>query len=164
MYTDPFDQFASIGLLVASALFLLLGLAVAIAICVLLSGVLKRVPVQFREMEPGLVWLLLIPCFNLIWNFFVFPKTSRSLKAYFDSVGDNTVADCGGGLAMAYCILSVVSLVPYLGCLTGIASLVVLVIYLVKVNELKNRIPESAAGLATALGPNYRPPQAPSRG
>jgi hypothetical protein len=107
-------------------------------------------------MEPGLVWLLLIPCFNIIWNFFVFPKTSRSLKAYFNSAGDQTVADCGGALAMAYSILSAVSIIPYVGCLTGIASLVVLIIYLVKVHDLKNRIPATAA--SAGLTPFYPQP------
>jgi len=157
MYTDPLDQFMSIGMIALSLGFLLVGLGILVAVCWFMASVFKRIPPQFREMEPGLVWLLLIPCFSLIWNFFVFPKASRSLKAYFDSVGDTTVADCGAGLAMAYCILSAVSLLPYVGCLTGIASLVVLIIYLVRVNELKNRIPETAA-LGGGATPQYLQP------
>jgi hypothetical protein len=158
MYTDPFDLFASIGMIVGTLVFLLFNITVVIVTCWLTAGILKRVPPQFREMEPGLVWLLLIPCFNLIWNFFVFPKTSRSLKAYFESVGDRTVADCGEGLAMAYCILAVVSLAPYLGCLTYVAAMVVLIVYLVRVNELKDRIPETAA-LAGGSPQYLQPPR-----
>jgi hypothetical protein len=101
----------------------------------------QRIPPRFRKLEPGLVWLLLIPCFSLVWNFFVYPRLAESFKAYFDSVGDGWVGDCGRDLALGYAICAAVSIIPYLGCLTGIAALVLLILFLVKANELKNRIP-----------------------
>ena len=39
-------------------------------------------------MEPAMVFLLLIPCFGLVWNFFLYPRLSRSFQKYFQSVGD----------------------------------------------------------------------------
>jgi hypothetical protein len=100
-----------------------------------------RIPPNFRKMEPGLVWLLLIPCFGIVWNFFVYPRLADSFKAYFDSIGDTSVDDCGRDLAMGYAVCCAVSIIPFLGCLTSLAALVLIVLFLVKANEFKNRIP-----------------------
>ena len=101
----------------------------------------QRVPRAFRKLEPALVWLLLIPCFNLVWNFFVFPGLADSYKAYFDSVGDSTVGNCGRDLGLGYAICDAASVIPFVGCLTGIVTLVLLILFLAKANDLKNRIP-----------------------
>jgi len=114
-----------------------------IVICLLLHGCFRRIPRRHRWMEPGFVWLLLIPCFFLIWNFFVFPRLSRSYQAYFRSVGRTHVGDCGRSIGMAYCICSVCFLIPvkFLSTALGLTALVLLILYLVKVLELKNQIP-----------------------
>jgi hypothetical protein len=144
MYTNPFsrDMIAGLSILALGAIVFLVFFAINCLICYLLQQCYKRIPPEFRKQQPGMVWLLLIPCFPLIWNFFVFPPLSKSFKAYFDSVNRTDVGDCQEGIGLAYSICCVVSVIPYLGCLTGIASLVLLIIFLVKTNELKNEIPE----------------------
>jgi hypothetical protein len=122
---------------------LLFSFAVSLVAIFLLYMDFERVPRGFRKLEPGLVWLLLIPCFNLVWNFFVFPGLSDSFRAYFNSVGDNSVGNCGRDLGIAYAIFSAISAIPFVGCLTGIVSLVLLILFLAKANELKNRIPRT---------------------
>lgn len=121
---------------------------ILIGICVFISGCFKRVPAQFRKQEPGMVWLLLIPCFNIVWMFFVLPKLAESYKAYFDSVGKTDVGDCGYNLALWYCILipcnAVASFIPIINLLTipaGIAGLVLLILFLVKAGEYKKLMP-----------------------
>ena len=114
--------------------------AIHVVICWLLYSAYSRVPASFRKLDPGLVWLLLIPCFSLIWNFFVFPAIGKSFKAYFDSIGRTDVGDCGEGIGLAYSILAIAGLVPYLGCLTGLAALVLLILFLVKIHGLKDQI------------------------
>ena len=121
--------FALIGLLV--------GLAIAIVIIVLISGALKTVPQEYREMEPALVWLLLIPLFNLIWNFFVFPKVAKSFQNYFEAQERTEFGDCGQNIGLWYAICAVCSVVPYIGCVASVAALVLLIMYLVKVVGLK---------------------------
>ena len=37
-------------------------------ICLLLQRCFERIPQQFRQQQPGMVWLLLIPCFSLVWG------------------------------------------------------------------------------------------------
>ena len=121
--------------------FFLFGFVLNIVVIFLLYQDFERIPRGFRKLEPGLVWLLLVPCFHLVWNFFVFPRLSDSFKAYFNSVGDTSVGNCGHDLGFGYAICTAVSLIPFVGCLTGIAALVLLILFLVKANELKNRIP-----------------------
>jgi hypothetical protein len=116
-------------------------LAVEIVICFFLYKYYNRVPRQFRKMEPGLVWLLLIPCFNLVWNFFAFIRLSRSFKAYFNSVGNTAVGDCGEGLGLGYSVCEAAALIPCVGMAVWIAAIVLLILYLVKANELSGRIP-----------------------
>ena len=120
---------------------MLIGLAISVVPIILVYMDYQRIPSGFRKLEPGLVWLLLIPCFHLVWNFFVFPGLSDSFKAYFNSIGDSSVGNCGREIGLGYAICAAVSVVPFLGCLTGLAALVLLIMFLVKANELKNRIP-----------------------
>lgn len=58
-------------------------IAILVLICLGLSGFLKALPPEFRLMEPGMVWLMCIPCFNIIWIFFVYPRIARSYQNYF---------------------------------------------------------------------------------
>jgi hypothetical protein len=115
-------------------------------VCWLLSGWLKRVPEAHRKQTPGMVWLLMIPLFNLFWNFMVFPKVSESFDSYFKSKGEAVPSTAN--LAQIFCIVAaasfVVGFIPILGMLSGIgglAALVLLIILLVKYSDLKNRIP-----------------------
>lgn len=148
---------AAVGV-IGLVVIVIIAVAIAILICWYLSSCLKRVPPQFRRQEPGLVWLLLIPCFPIIWNFFVYPKIAESYQAYFDSVGRTDVGDCGRSLAMWYCILTVIglpagfvlSLIPILGplasCVMSLATLVLWIMFLVKAGSLKGQIPLDAGG------------------
>jgi len=147
----PIEQFMeSVGPVVVFAIIgaiLVISLGIAIVVCLFLSGCLKAVPEEHRKQEPGLVWLLLIPCFPVVWNFFVYPKVSESFESYFASVGRTDVGDCGKTLALVYCILvaasAVVGFIPYvnvLNCFLGIANLVLWIIFLVKAAGLKSEI------------------------
>jgi hypothetical protein len=141
---------AAVG--IAGLAFLaLVAVAVAIAICWFLHSCLARIPPQYRKQEPVMAWLLLIPCFNLAWNFFVYPKVAESFKAYFDSVGRTDVGDCGRTLAVTFCILAVVGLplgmVPFGGlvsCPLCIANFVIWILFMIKAVTLKGQIPLDA--------------------
>jgi len=133
------------------ALVLLVSLAIHIAICWFLSSCFARIPVAYRRQDPAMVWLLLVPCFNLVWAFFVLPRLSESFQAYFEAQGRTDVGDCGRTLAMLYCIggvvVSVVGWVPFVGllnCLVGPLLLVVLILFLVTAAALKGQIPPGA--------------------
>jgi len=124
-----------------------IGLAIQAFVCWLLSGWLKRVPAEHRKQEPGMVWLLMIPLFPLIWNFWVYPKIAESFDSYFASKSE--AAESAGGMARLYCILAACSLpvgfIPILGGLFGIGVLVLWIILLVKLHGLSKKLPEPAA-------------------
>jgi hypothetical protein len=124
------------------ALAVLLGIWAAI--CYFVSLMFQRIPAQYREMDPAQVWLLMIPLFNIVWNFFVFPKLSRSYKAYLESMGDTSAGDCEATLAMAYCIVAAPYIIPCVNCFTGLAALVIVIIYLIKIDGLKAKFPPVA--------------------
>lgn len=117
--------------------------AIHALICYFLMTFLNRLPAQYRQQQPGMVWLLMIPLFNVVWNFFVYPKISASYKSYLDSKGYQNHGDAGMNLALAYCILAIFCFIPYLGACVGIAALIVLIIYLVKINGYKDLIDAS---------------------
>ncbi len=130
------------AMLIAAIIGAVIGLGILAVICWLVSSCYQVIPQQFRRMEPGMVWLLLIPCFNLVWLFFVFPRLPQSFKAYFDSIGRTDVEDCGEKLGWAYAICVVCGIIPLVGYLAGPASLVLLIIYLIKVMGLKKQVLE----------------------
>ncbi len=120
--------------------FLVIGLIINAVICYFISTWLKKVPAQHRKMEPGMVWLLMIPCFPIVWNFFVFQRVPDSFKSYFDSVGRTDVGDCGKGIGLAYAICAACSIIPLVQYIAGPATLVLMILNLIKINELKSKI------------------------
>ena len=136
------------GILAALGIFLFIIIAVALVIGIvilyLLYSCFERIPPQHRQMESWQVFLLLIPCFNIVWNFFVFPKLARSYQSYFAEQGRTDVGDCGEQIGLWYAICGAVGgalfWVPVVGSLAGIAGLVLFVIYFVKVLTLKGQI------------------------
>lgn len=116
-------------------------LAIHAFVCYLLYNCFNAIPQEYRKQEPGMVWLLLIPVFSLVWNFFVYPKLAESYQAYFAAQGRADVGDCGRQIGLIYCILAACCIIPYVNALAGPAALVLLILFLVKAYELKKQIP-----------------------
>lgn len=120
-------------------------LAINIAICALHYSCLARVPAEYRKMEPWQVWLLMIPIFNLAWNFFVYQRIPESYQAYFAAKGITGVGDCGKNLGLWYAICVIGPfVVPCVGSILGLAALVLMIIFIVKEFELRRKIPKPA--------------------
>ncbi len=125
------------GAIFAAIAVALLVMALLMAIPAVLSFVvLNRIPEAHRKQTPAMAFLLLIPLFSLVWAFFVYPRIAESLKSYFDSKGDTSRGDCGAQLALWLCISSIASFVPFIGMFSGIASLVLMILFFVKAFEL----------------------------
>lgn len=94
-----------------------------------------------QVMKPGLVWLMIIPLFGMIWQFFVVIQISDSLKKEFASLGEDLGDENPGkGIGLAYCITGVASNIPYIGIIPGIASLVCWIMHWVKIVDYRHRI------------------------
>jgi hypothetical protein len=53
--------------------------------CITMQNTLALVHPQFRKLEPGLVWLAMIPAFGIVWQFVVVFAVARSLRSEFYS-------------------------------------------------------------------------------
>jgi len=106
-----------------------------------LQNTLNAVSFENRKMEPGLVWLSLIPLFGMVWQFIVVDRMAGSLQAEFAKRGMATEeARPGNSIGLAYCILFCCSLIPFLGYVTSIAGLICWIIYWIRISDYKNRL------------------------
>jgi hypothetical protein len=104
-----------------------------------LQKALSRCSPASRTLSPGLVWLLLIPFFGLVWHFVIVTSLAKSLHNEFTKRNINEAQNPGLGIGLATCILSVLSWIPHLRGV-GIAALVCLIIYWVKIAGYSARL------------------------
>ncbi len=112
----------------------------------------KALPPEFQsQAPPGSAFLMLIPLFNIIWVF-IYPKNlSQAYQAYLGST-NQLRDDCGEQHATYWAIAQICSIIPCVGAIAGIASLVFMIMYLVKINECKKQA-EAMGGYPPTGGP-----------
>ena len=135
------DDGAMALIVISSCAFLAVFLAIQIFFLLNLSKCLQEVRPRNRDMEPGQVWLSLIPLFSIIWMFIVVTRVSSSLKhEYRDRRWNSRGEDFGQSIGIAYCACTVVSCIPYLGAIVGIGGLVCFIMYWVKISSYRNEL------------------------
>ncbi len=130
------------GVIVIVAIIVLVVILIpAIFYLLTLQNTLKAIQPQHRKMEPGMVWLMLIPLFNLVWHFIIVSRISDSIRDELIARGETPSDRPTYGIGLAASILFVCGRipVPFLGGATSLAGLVCWIIYWVKVNEYKNK-------------------------
>lgn len=126
-------------IIIASAIFL----TPVILYLLTLQNTLKKVKKKNRTIEPGQVWLNLIPLFNIVWQFIMINRIADSLKAEFSERNISIKEDRPGAqIGVAYCILNLCGFIPMLGGLASIAGLVCWIVYWVKISNYKNQLGE----------------------
>ena len=78
--------------------------AVVLVACWLIRRTLLRVPRQYRQTSPSLVWLLFVPMVNLVWAFILAVRVPASIRAGLDAQGSSEGGDCGRGVGLAWAI------------------------------------------------------------
>jgi hypothetical protein len=135
--------FVSLIFFLLPAIFYILTLSRALAKC-------SRASLTF---EPGMLWLLLVPFVNLVWHFFVVLGMAKSLGNEFRARNiPNIDPEPGQAIGIAMCVCSACGIIPLLGLLAGPASLVLWIVYWVKISEFSlmlDRIPIPGAGQNT---------------
>jgi hypothetical protein len=126
--------------LIIALITLAIMLAIEIVVCWLIYRAHEALPAQHRKTESWQAFLLLIPLFNLIWNFVLLPKVSAGFQSFFQAKNDTSVRDCGASIGLWYSICSVACFVPIVSCLAWPAALVLLILYLVKISGLRTRV------------------------
>ncbi len=120
------------GCLIAGLLMLAIGIAIVVFYILTMQKALKLAGDQHRKMEPGMVWLLLIPLFNLVWHFFVVKNVSESIKSWAAANG-KTVDDAGYTVGLIACIAHCCGIIPFVNFIAGPVGLVCMIIWWVKV-------------------------------
>jgi hypothetical protein len=112
--------------------FFLVWLVVQLLFLLAVSRALAACDARNRTLEPGMVWLNLIPIFNLAWMFVTVIRVSESLKNEFRARGlhrrDDTYAHA---LGIGMCLSPLAGLMPFL---------IVTIIYWVKIAEYTRRL------------------------
>ncbi len=118
---------------------LLLGGVITVAVFYLknLQDTLKEVSPKNRQVEPGNVWLMFIPLFNIVYPFILYPKISDSLRAEFTERGRPQAGDYYRSIGITMPILGLCGVIPLLGVLASIGNLVLWIMYWVKMAEFK---------------------------
>ena len=134
MDTSNFSNFAALSAI--SGIFLvglLIFLIPAILFLLTLQKALTRVAPERRTMNPPMVWLGLIPLFNVIWNFFMVLALSKSLGAELTARNIPHENEPGKTIGLVWAALGAACLVPGLNFLLGIPALIMWIIYWVKI-------------------------------
>mgnify|MGYP001806617367 CR=1 FL=1 len=139
----PSDELILIVVLVACGVTLVIWLAVYLLFLMTLSRALRECHPRNRRMEPGQVYLNLIPLVSLVWRFNTVNALTYSLREEFADRGLRRQGDYGNGLGTVYATLAVCVFVPYVGGLLWIASAVVGVFYWVRIAGLLRTLRES---------------------
>lgn len=108
------------------AVVFILAIGFAIFHLMTMYKALSAVSPRNRDMEPGQIFLLFIPFFGIVWQFFVVLRTSSSLEKEFDDRGiSGDGGDFGKTLGLWALILNLVGCAP--------VGLILFIIYLFKI-------------------------------
>ena len=99
-----------------------------------------------RTLNPKKVWLLLIPFYNLIWNFTLVSHITTSLKNEFGSRSIQKETNFGKSFGIAYCVLSIFFVAffsVYLGAIIGVPWITCWIVYWQKINTYSKELSNS---------------------
>jgi hypothetical protein len=118
-------------LLIASPL-----LIPAIFFLLALQNTLTKCSPAARTMDPGMVWLMLVPLLNLVWGFLVVIAIGKSLRNEFNARGIPCAEPFPAQpIGLAMCVCACCGLIPYLGVLALLGQITLSIIYWVKVTD-----------------------------
>lgn len=112
-------------------------LAIGAFICYQLYLAANQLPPANRKLPPASVFLLLIPVLNLFWLFYVVIKLSQGYQEYFAAHPRPDVGDCGYGIGLGWAVAALCSFVPFARIFAGLAALILMILYLVKMSQLR---------------------------
>lgn len=140
MYFTLLGMIGMSEILILLFIIFLVALVPGILYLLTLQNLLKAISHENRLVSPDNVWLMLIPLFNLIYPFILYPKISDSLSHEYESRGWDPDGDFGKGLGTAMPILGLCSFIPVIGFLAALGNFVVWIIYWSKMSAHKNTL------------------------
>jgi hypothetical protein len=117
-----------------------LSVGVGVLYILTLRRAISRCAPQNRATTPDAAWLLLIPFFNMIWQFILYPRISESLEREFHQRNLPIERQPLRTLGLAVAILHVCWIVPIVHIATGIAGIICWIFYWVKISDYSNQL------------------------
>lgn len=143
------------------------GLAIEVFMAVLLSvynAINQRIACDLRNLSPLQLWLMIVPAFGSIWIFYVIWQNANALSEEFKRrkiIEFETYPGLGIGWAFSFfCATAQLTLLlddPGIPILLGIATVILFVIFLVKLAGFKDKLDKDALNEAHLVPPP--PPQ-----
>jgi hypothetical protein len=182
MYSIAISMAAAMAAVTTTGLagFTLLIIVVEIAVCIAFilacSRALEKCSPPSRTMQPGMLWLLLIPLVNIVMSFIIVSNMAKSLGNEFRARGiQSPEPEPGKSAGMAWSIGGVGYLVVafFAPTLTNIAGLVIAVLwgfYWYKINQFSRLLDTAPAPMMAGYPPagypaaGYPAPGAPVAG
>lgn len=105
-----------------------------------LQDLLEEISTENRQVPSSNVWLMLIPLFNYVYGFILYPKITDSIRNEMEARGASESGDYSRGIGLSLPILRVSGIVPVIGGLAGLGWIVMWIIFWVKTAEYKSRL------------------------
>ena len=120
---------------------ILVALVPYILFLVNLQNTLSACSQENRAMEPGLVWLNLIPIFSYFWIIWTVIKIKDSLQKEYEARSlDTTEVTNTYNMGLGFGISSAAGIIPVIGVVAGIAGLVFMILYWVKTSGCRKTL------------------------
>lgn len=132
------DAGAMIGVLCVYGVILAVAVGIQVLFLMSLSKCFKQIAPRNRQMEPGQVWLNLIPLFNLVWMILTILKLADSLRDEYEDRGLRGDGDYGKTIGLVYIISAIIGCSP--------VALVCFIMYWVKVAGYTRELTGSRRG------------------
>ncbi len=100
----------------------LIGLALGIWFYVVAFQALNAVSPHNRDMEPGMIFMMMIPCFGPIWYFFVIIRIASSLRKEYQERGYQDDGDFGQLLGILSAVIpcaGIITLIMWINKIRG---------------------------------------------
>lgn len=136
----PLSQFGSTELIVLFLILMILILPI-IFYLMTLQNTFREISDENRKMQPGLVWLTLIPLFGIVWEFIIVCRMADSLKAEFAKREINVEEERPGfTIGLIFLILLCCSIIPIVGGFAAISGFICWIIYWIKISAYKSKL------------------------
>ncbi|MDF3026373.1 MAG: hypothetical protein K0S23_680 [Fluviicola sp.] len=124
-----------------------------------LQDLLKECDPKNRQVPPGNVWLMLIPLFNYVYGFILYPKISETLRREFEDRNSPQSGDYLKVLGILMPSMNVAGLlpIPLIKVLVGLGGLVVFIMYWVQSANMKNILRSLPKGDGTTFIMSEKP-------
>lgn len=119
------------------AIFAVVALLISALIIWLVWDAYRVLPASAQKLPANLLWLGLIPCLGIVMQLLMAILVPLAFKDAFAARGRTDVGDCGLVFGICWAAGIVGSFVPFIGFIFAIGSLVCMILFIVKMRQLK---------------------------